>query len=138
MRIQVLNLFKKRKKYSSIAVFGMAVLLNSSMIKAQQADPIIQSELEKLVNEDKLLNEDISSWKISSEHKSSLSGIHHIYFNQAYNGIEIKGTESSIHKMPSGEILVKHNSFVREMARHIRNAGSPTISAEDAIQAVVR
>ncbi|PQB03735.1 hypothetical protein BST85_01565 [Aureitalea marina] len=80
---------------------------------------------------------DSNQMVVTSEHISSISGIHHIYVRQALSGIEIVGTESSVHLGKDGEALVVHNSFVPSPASLVRNA-SANLSAEEAILSVAR
>src|SRR5690606_16474974 len=63
------------------------------------------------------------------------SGIHHIYYRQAINGIEVYGAEASIHIMPNGEVLNKNNQFIADIASKIKGGKSPSISPIQAVTA---
>jgi len=76
-----------------------------------------------------------SNYKITSEHVSSKSGIRHVYIRQAINGIEVMGTESSLHFDRSGTAIVSHVNFVQNIESTIKNPVQ-SISAEQAITSV--
>lgn len=72
---------------------------------------------------------------ITSEHTSRLSRVHHMYVRQAIAGIEVYGTESSIHFLEDGSTLLMHNNFVSDLEGQMRSS-APRLSAEEAITAV--
>jgi|GEM_PF-879228 len=72
---------------------------------------------------------------ITSQHISRLSNVHHMYLRQAIAGIEVYGTESSIHFEADGSTLLMHNNFVANLDQQLRSA-APRLSAEEAIAAV--
>jgi hypothetical protein len=53
-----------------------------------------------------------SNFVLTSEHISSISGVNHQYIRQAYNGIEIIGTESSLHTDKNGQIIKTNNKLI--------------------------
>ncbi|MCW5521211.1 M36 family metallopeptidase, partial [Aureitalea sp. L0-47] len=81
------------------------------------------------------LNLNGSDYIITSEHVSRVSGIHHIYLRQAINGIEVYGTESSVHIDRSGSKIKENNNFVPSINSEILNA-TAALSAKDAILSV--
>ena len=74
-------------------------------------------------------------YRITSEHTSKLSGIHHTYLRQVINGIEVFGTESSIHKNEYGKTVQLHNQFVGDISSTVRNS-SLGVSAIQAVTSV--
>ncbi len=105
----------------------------TAQIKAQKNDnpPNKASLLEELV----VKNKDEQNYVITAQHVSSTSGIHHMYLRQAVDGIEIIGTESSIHRKPNGQVLMMHDNFVQEIDKTV-GSRAPQISAADAISSV--
>ncbi|WP_299889107.1 M36 family metallopeptidase [uncultured Lacinutrix sp.] len=85
--------------------------------------------------EDLLKSSDKSKYVITSEHVSSISGIHHSYIRQAINGVEVMGTESSLHIDRHGKTLVTHNKFIKDINNTVQSS-SRNISAEQAIKSV--
>ena len=90
------------------------------------------SYLENMINERGNVN-----YIITSEHVSSISGIKHTYVRQAVNGIEVLGTESSIHRNALGKTIQANVNFVNEIAA-ITGSSSPSLDAQQAIRAVAR
>jgi len=50
---------------------------------------------------------------VTDQYVSKKSGIEHIYFKQAFNGIEVNGTNSSIHFTKQNTVLVAHNRIIK-------------------------
>lgn len=76
-----------------------------------------------------------TDYVITSEHVSSISGVKHIYVRQAVNGIEVGGTESSIHLDAGGQVIAAHVNFVNAIDESIKEA-SGTIDAKQAIVSI--
>ncbi len=87
------------------------------------------------INLEQLVSQKGNSHVVTSEHTSSVSGIHHIYLRQAINGLEIYGTESSIHLDTSGKSIITHNNFMNDVNATITSA-SASLSPSEAINAV--
>ena len=87
--------------------------------------------LEELI---KTLNND---YVITSEHVSSISGIRHIYLRQAIEGLEVVGTESSIHLDTNGHVIATHNNFVENIQSTLGSSAA-SISDEQAIVKVAQ
>jgi subtilisin-like proprotein convertase family protein/uncharacterized protein YrzB (UPF0473 family) len=76
-----------------------------------------------------------NSFVITEENTSSLSSVRHVYLRQAINGIEVLGTESSIHFAANGTTLKSNNSFVNSLSATVTSS-SASLSAEQAIAAI--
>ena len=76
-----------------------------------------------------------NDYVITSEHVSSLSGIHHIYLRQAINGLEVYGTESSVHKDQNGNVILTHNKFLAEIKSTVKSS-SVGLNARQVIASV--
>jgi hypothetical protein len=98
------------KKSTLILLLCMLTLLTGNMI-AQSLSEKINQQLTQLLERDQLMAEDIK-WELSSEHVSSVSGVHHIYYSQMVNDIEVHGTQSSVHILDNGEVLSANNKFI--------------------------
>ncbi|MFC4635547.1 M36 family metallopeptidase [Dokdonia ponticola] len=94
----------------------------------------VREFLTTLEQNNSLTSED-TAYVITSEHVSSLSGVHHIYYRQAINGIEIQGTESSLHIANDGTLAKAHTNFISGVTSQIKSSGA-SLSASDAIQAI--
>jgi len=103
-----------------------------AQIKAQNENTKITSTsyLEDLLKEGPS-----SDYVITAEHISSISDIKHTYLRQAVNGIEVLGTESSIHRNAQGKVIQAFNQFVEDVSGTVRSA-TPSLSASEAIYAV--
>ncbi|MBT8270727.1 MAG: M36 family metallopeptidase, partial [Bacteroidia bacterium] len=84
---------------------------------------------------DQLIKQNPNDYIITSEHVSSTSGIKHTYIRQAINGIEIVGTESSLHIDKRGKILSQHNNSVANILSTVRNT-SAGLTQKQAVSAV--
>lgn len=78
-----------------------------------------------------------SDYVVTAEHISRTSKIHHIYLRQAINGLEVYGTDSSVHIDASGKTVASHNKFVNNIQSGLKNS-SASITAKEAIASVAK
>ncbi|PIZ08056.1 MAG: hypothetical protein COY56_05830 [Flavobacteriaceae bacterium CG_4_10_14_0_8_um_filter_34_31] len=86
-------------------------------------------------NTKKYTEKDFSNWVITSDHVSSTSGVHHIYYRQTYNGIEVYGAEASMHIASNGSIISKNNDFIPSLEEKIIGGKSPSLNPLNAVMA---
>jgi hypothetical protein len=120
------------KKVTLSLLLCMLTLLSGNMI-AQSLSESINDQLTQLVENDKLMPQD-AHWALSSDHVSSASGVHHVYFSQMVNDIEVYGSQSSVHLLANGEVLSANNNFVFKTVERI-NGSSASLTAIQAVQA---
>lgn len=121
---------KKIILISLMLVFGVCCF----PIQAQFSKKIVENELLKLTKQNKATVKDVSSWNITSEHTSSTSGVHHMYLRQELNGLEILGTESSVHILPDNSVFQSHLQFVNNAQQKASASASPSLTAIQAVQ----
>lgn len=74
------------------------------------------------------------SFEITDFHASKQSGAQHIYTRQMLNGLEIIGTESSVHLASSGKISSVKSSFLNSLEKRGKDvASSPQITPLQAV-----
>lgn len=120
------------RKFTFCCTFLLAAFLLS--VQAQSFTGIVEKNLNSLVAEKKISNSDVS-WIVTSENTSSISGVQNVYFRQALNGLEIYGTESSVHVLSNGKELKSHNNFVKDVAQKSNIGVNPSKTAIQAVQA---
>ncbi|MEZ4780000.1 MAG: M36 family metallopeptidase [Flavobacteriaceae bacterium] len=81
------------------------------------------------------INTQSTDYVITGQHTSSVSGIKHIYLRQAINGIEVAGTDSSIHLDAQGKVVASHNNFIENIGATVKNSVK-SLSASQAITKV--
>ncbi len=96
---------------------------------AQQATKPSTASLEKLIAQKS------NAYVVTNENVSKKSGIRHVYLRQAINGLEVYGTESSVHFDKTGKVLTEHNNFLADVQATLKNS-SQGIDARAAIAAV--
>ncbi|WP_051285364.1 M36 family metallopeptidase [Aequorivita capsosiphonis] len=96
---------------------------------AQMASKSSTISLEELI---KVNN---GSYVITNENISRVSEVRNVYLRQAINGLEIYGTESSVHFDKTGKVLVVHNKFLADAPATLKNS-SQGITAKQAIVSV--
>ncbi|WP_411894392.1 M36 family metallopeptidase [Winogradskyella sp. A2] len=74
---------------------------------------------------------------ITSEYTDAKTGIKHTYIRQAINGIEVFGTESSLHTNANGQTIMAHVNFVANIGSSLKNS-SASITATQAISSVAQ
>ena len=85
-------------------IITILILLNLPA-NAQLNTRIVENELSKLVNDGKLVSNDILNWITTDNTFSNENGINHFYIRQGKNNLEINGTESGIHILSDGTVL---------------------------------
>lgn len=116
-------------------LFFVIFFLFATVLVAQNSSKAINKQLNQSVEQSNLLEED-AQWQITSETISKISGVHHIYYRQLFNGIEIYGTESSIHILSNGKVLTEDSKFIKSTAEKFKGTNSPGLSAAQAVKAV--
>lgn len=111
---------------------AIAVVMFSAA-NAQSYRNSVEKNLQELVS-NKFLTKQDASWLVTSENTSSISGVKNYYFRQSLNGLEIYGTESSVHVLANGKELKSHNNFVKNLAEKKISNSNPGITAIEAVQ----
>lgn len=109
----------------------------------QSQNPITKQQKAALINQPtpsnislaELLQKKDPSLIITSDHVSRTSNIHHYYVRQAIGGLEVYGTESSIHFDKTGKLITEHNRFLNDIDGTIKG-NARSIHAEQAIRSV--
>jgi len=128
------KLYLKKTKIVLLTFFVLFYIQLTGQNKAKQDYIRITSAvfLENLMR-----NPPGNTYIITSEHVSSITNVKHTYIRQALNGIEVIGTESSVHIDRNGKTLMSHVNFVHSIESTVKNTSS-TITAEQAIIEVAR
>lgn len=111
-------------------LFLLAVFCFSAVI-AQNSDGLVR----EVIKANKLQTDD-SQYEITSEHISSVSGVHHIYFRQIIEDIPVQGTESSLHLASSGAILSKEINFYPFLEEGLITRNPSFTSPQSAIKTI--
>ncbi len=125
---------KKRSFYLFLACF-LPLLLSAQLKSENTIRSIVKAQLEKETS--KAESNEIKL-KVKSFHKSKQSNLEHYYFQQSYNGIEIHGTESSIHLTPDGSVFKFNNRLQKGDFSASKIAQQPSINPIQAIQHVAK
>lgn len=120
-----------RQKLSFLLLLAI-VFTNASF--GQNFNQLIDKELQRLSHE-KQITESDATWLVTSEHISRTSGTHHVYFRQVLNGLEINGSESSIHINSDGSVLTKHLNFIDNISQRQQSGTAPGLTAIQAVEA---
>ena len=113
----------------------MAFVLISTFVfqlKAQDFNSNIAYQLEQQLEQNQLKTSDVQ-YRVTSDHLSSTSNVHHTYFTQTINGIEVYGTESSIHISSNGKTVSSSIKFEKNSIEKSAGISSPSISASQAV-----
>jgi len=108
-----------------ISVFGMC-------LNAQNFSQNLNKHFEHHLEQNELLPQDVQ-WQVTNENTSQISGVANIYFTQEINGIQIYGTESSIHILQNGTTLRSNNRFIKNSLGRVSGSNTPSISALQAV-----
>jgi len=91
-----------------------------SIVKSQVKNELSSTEVNKL------------QLTVNDVHKSTKSKLEHYYFSQNFNGIDIHGTESSIHFKSDGSVF-KFNDRLEKGLSTTAKTSQPSLNAIDAV-----
>ncbi len=80
-----------------------------------------------------LTQKDVQGSIISSEHTSSISGIHYVYFNQALDGVPVHNAIMNI-ASKNGKIFNHNHTYVVDIASKVEST-RPSLSSKEAVLA---
>ncbi len=118
---------------ATMNLFFVLLCAFSSQVIAQNFTQNITNYFNQFLEQNELLPQDVQ-WFVTAKNVSRITGVNNIYFRQVINGIQVYGTESSIHILPSGKVLTSSNHFIKNSTNKITGATTPSITA---IQAIV-
>jgi len=124
----------------SLLLFTVLCVL-SIQLSAQQKNPEKEKEAAQMavkpssVSLERLIQQKSADFVITKQHVSRTSGVNHVYLRQAINGLEVYGTESSVHIDRNGKVLMEHNKFLSDIKATLKSS-SQGISARQAITSV--
>lgn len=125
-------MFKRFTRFVSLALLLSGVSL-LGQISNRPSNDMVHRALSQS-GTDKTLSADDLNFELTDFYSNPKSGIQHIYLRQTLNGLEIIGTESSIHVSKTGKVASVSNKFLNSIQkRGNQSAASPQI---DAVQAV--
>ncbi|MBT8190176.1 MAG: T9SS-dependent M36 family metallopeptidase [Bacteroidia bacterium] len=105
-------------------------LSTNSIFGQQDAENIVRGYLDTNFIELGLNRDDISEVFITDEYTSVKSGVYHIYFKQAFGGIQLESTNSALH-LKDNEVISFNQGFIKNHSDKI-NASEASLSHEDA------
>lgn len=117
---------------ATMNLFFVLLCAFSSQVIAQNFTQNITNYFNQFLEQNELLPQDVQ-WFVTAKNVSRITGVNNIYFRQVINGIQVYGTESSIHILPSGKVLTASNHFINNSAYKIMGATTPSITATQAI-----
>lgn len=100
---------------------------------SQDVTQQIQNYLSDNQEDLKLSSSDILNWRITSEHVSKQTGLHHVYISQEFNGIEIFGATAAL-AIVDNKVLITGNRLISNISDKTPS-GSVQLSNEEAIYA---
>ncbi len=84
-----------------------------------------------------LSESDLKDLMVSDYYDTEHNGVHHFYFKQRYEGIEIYNAITSVHVAPDGKVYNSPNRFYSGIAKKI-NSTKPRINSKQALLALIR
>jgi|TARA_R100000479_G_scaffold51000_3_gene24138 extracellular elastinolytic metalloproteinase len=120
-------------KKITLSLFLLLSCAFSTQFYAQDFTQNLRAEFQQKLENREISQQD-TKWEVTSQHISKVSGIQHIYFNQTLNGIQINGTESDLHILPSGKTLSSSINFIKNASEKVIGSKTPSISASNAVQ----
>lgn len=120
-----------------LIVFGLLSIQLSAQNKnaTKVREAARQATQPSTISLEEAIKQKDGSFVITNENISRNSGVRNIYLRQAINGLEVYGTESSVHFDKTGKVLVENNRFLKDIQGTLKNS-SQGISAKQAVISV--
>lgn len=116
-----------------VVIFSLIFFGNSF---AQKPSESLTSQYKSQITSANLIQES-DDFIVTDAYQSSVSGVTHIYFSQRLNGLEVLGTESSIHMSRTGEIVFSSERFMRVSSEENIPSEVPIKSAIKGVEAAL-
>jgi Fungalysin metallopeptidase (M36)/Fungalysin/Thermolysin Propeptide Motif len=110
--------------------FAFLLLLTSVSLKAQTEIATAKTHLANNTDKYRLSKTDINDMMVSSAYLSPTTGWYHIYFNQAYQNVEVFNALLNV-TMKDGQVVHTNSSFVDNLS--LRLTGINTTNAQGSI-----
>ncbi len=126
----IYNTIDRMKKFLCIAIIAMHVFY----LHAQKITPfdIAIQHIQQKTGQWQLEKSDVSDLAVSDNYVSKHNKVHHYYFAQRYNGIEIYNAISGVHLTANNEVFFSTNAFVPNIQTKVQNI-SPSLSPSAAL-----
>ncbi len=126
----------KKSKLVLIVLLTLGIQLSAQHKNPEKEKATAQKATQpSSISLEQLIKQKNDSYVITAENVSRISGVRNVYLNQAINGLEIRGTESSIHIDRTGKVLVENNKFLSDAQATLKSS-SRGITARNAIISV--
>lgn len=119
---------------NSIRMLLIVCMLSNGLFAQQKPNQRISNK-KTGISLETLIKQKNNSYVITNDYVSKKTGIRHVYLRQAVDGIEVQGTESSIHFDASGTVILSHNNFLENIQSTVTNK-SVALNASQAIVSV--
>jgi extracellular elastinolytic metalloproteinase len=113
------------------------MFINLEQIRAQDNNAIVDDYLLSQLQKNKVSVTDIENI-VTSKHTSSVSNVQHFYFSQTLDGIQVVGTNSSVHLNSTNEIISDSNHFIKDLRNRRSTNSNPVITPLKAIHLVAK
>jgi extracellular elastinolytic metalloproteinase len=120
------------KHYCWILSFTL-ILLNPGQIQSQDSLATVDAYLLSHFQKGTQGN---FGYVITNDHVSKISDVHHYYFSQTLNGIQISGTNSSLHISATNKTISESNHFLEDVANRSTSSQVPLLSANEVVSSV--
>ena len=120
-------------KKVSFSLLMMMVCLFAINVTAQDFDQQIMNHFKTQLENNELQASDVQ-WNITGTNTSRTSGVHHIYFRQELNGLDVYGTESGIHITSTGDVIAEDSRFISQVSNRTSHGVAPNLGAVQAVQ----
>ncbi len=114
-------------------VFLALLMCVSVSAFAQNVQQAVDQQVNKLLQQNEISAQD-TEWVIKDQHTSRTSGVHHVYYRQVINEIEVLGSESSVHLMSNGAVLKANSKFINTQKVKDIASATPTLTPAQAVQ----
>lgn len=126
----IYNTIDRMKNFLCIAIIAMHVF----HLHAQKLTPfdVAIQHIQQKTEQWQLDKSDVSDLAVSDNYVSKHNKVHHYYFAQRYNGVEIYNAISGVHLNAKNEVFFSTNAFVPNIQTRVQNI-SPSISPAAAV-----
>lgn len=126
---KLMNSLRKSLLAPITLLFTVLSFFSFSQDSKQQIQNYLSENKEALA----LSDTDVTNWRITSEHTSKQTGVHHIYISQEYNGIQIHGA-TAVFAIKGNKVFLTGNRLISNISDKTPSAAAK-LTNEQAIYA---
>ncbi|HNO05942.1 MAG TPA: hypothetical protein PKK49_11660, partial [Flavobacteriales bacterium] len=114
----------------------LALTLCATATLAQKRPAALPPSVQERLLREGFLQEDLAGLELRDDYRTAHNGLHHTYFRQHWQGVEVWNGDIAIHTDAGGSVVHVNNALWPRLAKRV-NTTVPVITAQAAMERVL-